>query len=287
MSTITSYFHFPLSWPQIISPKVFSPTAEERIKTIGQKAFVQLALSLSANVAFCAIFGSYMAPPGLTLLTIALGAVLTATLLTITIKTIWRRCHPDPSKPCMPAWWDHWSGRLARLSFVNLLTLKLNRYIHEWGHAGAAILTYQKAHPEVRVSFRQGSTTYAISHGLTRFGRFLGEHGALIFTTAAGLAAPVLLAMAEFAAAYHLHEKNPIASELLNAHGASQLLDTVLYTGFLAFQTSKEVTIHDSMMLWKIGGIHPVVTFASLLALPIAELCLFYYLRKRFNRSTA
>ncbi|MCE5318765.1 MAG: hypothetical protein LLG04_15560 [Parachlamydia sp.] len=276
MSAISNYLHFPHSWPQIVSRE-----STDRIKKIGQRAFVQLAISLSANVAFCAIFGSYMVPPSMTLLTVALGAVLTATLVTFTVKAIWRRCHPAGNKPFLPVWWDQWSGRLARMSLVNTLTLKLNRYIHEWGHAGAALLTYQKAHPEVRVSFRQGSTTYAVSHGLTRFGRFLGEKRALIFTTAAGLAAPVLLAMAEFAAAHHLHEKNPAASELLHAHGASQLLDTILYTGFLAFQTSKEVTIHDSMMLWKIGSIHPVVTFVSLIALPVAELCLFYYLRQR------
>lgn len=282
MPVISSNFYFPLSWPQ-----VFTPHIVDRIKIVGQRAFVQLAVSLSANIAFCCVFGSYMAPPGMTLLTVALGAVLTATLVTLTVKMIWCRCHPE-GKPLLPAWWDQWSGRLARLSLVNTLTLKLNRYIHEWGHAGAALATYQNAHPEVRVSFRQGTTTYAISHGLTRFRRFLGERGALVFTTAAGLAAPVLLAMAEFAAAHYLQEKQPIASELLQAHGASQLLDTILYTGWLAFQTSKEVTIHDSMMLWKVVGIHPAVTFASLVALPVAELCLFHCMRKKvLNPATA
>ena len=78
-----------------------------------------------------------------------------------------------------------------------------------------------------------------------------------------------------------MSETHPRISEFLTCHGLCQLLDTILYCSITAWNSSKEVVLHDSMLLWKLGGIHPLATLACAIALPLAELALFAYLRGR------
>ena len=51
----------------------------------------------------------------------------------------------------------------------------------------------------------------------------------MLFVRRQPLLAPVLVAMAEFAVAYGLCEKQPVISDLLIAHGLSQLTETIVY----------------------------------------------------------
>src|SRR4051794_39932614 len=115
MSAVSNDLHFPVhfpSWPQVASPE-----ALEKIRSVGQKAILQLGISLAANVAFCAVFGTCMMPPSMTVLTVALGAVLAAALAVLAVTAIWNKCHGKS-----PGWWDKWCGHLARTSLVNTLT---------------------------------------------------------------------------------------------------------------------------------------------------------------------
>lgn len=254
------------------------PGSIEKIQILAKRALGQLALSFAVNVTFCAVFGSFFVPPSMTVLTLAIGAMLSLTLVGGAIQTIWHRTHPSQAthSPSFAVGWEKLGGHLARLSLVNTLTLKLNRMIHELGHASAALLTFMKANPQIIANTRSGSTTYNISYGLTRFGKLLGEHRALLFTTAAGLAAPLLLAMGEFAIAHHLSERHLLIRDFLNYHALSQLLDLIIYCSILALSSSKDLLIHDSILLWQVGGIHPLVTLSVILALPITELYLFH-----------
>ena len=191
MAAISSHFSFPTLLPKV--PLFYLSEAVEKIREVAKSALAQLVVSFSVNVAFCAIFGSFFNASQHDVLSVLLAAALASWA----IRAVWQRCYPHGTARFEG--WDKWSGHLARCSLVNTLTLKLNRLIHEWGHAGAAWMTFIQANPEIVANCKQGSTSYAISYGLTPLGKALGEERALIFTTAAGLALPVLCAMAELA----------------------------------------------------------------------------------------
>lgn len=253
-------------------PKIpLSDATITNIKMIAQKALLNLAVSLAANVAFITVFGIYA--PEIVML---LSSVLAAAFVAIAIQKIWTRFISGTSSPT----WEICGCKIARLNLVNLMTMKLNRFIHELGHAGAALATYVKAQPEIIATIRNGSTSYYISFGLTRFGKFLGEQNAALFVTAMGLASPVLCAMAEFAISYNIYHDHPFLGDILTMNGLCQLLEGLIY-GMSAFLSSKNDLEHDFINLWMTGDIHPWMPMALIIALPLAEACLFMWLSHR------
>ena len=72
------------------------------------------------------------------------------------------------------------SGKLEHLSLFSIINLIQIAgplfWLHESGHALAAMACFLKANPKVRVfPFFRGDTEFAISNGFTFFGRFLGK----------------------------------------------------------------------------------------------------------------
>ena len=282
MQAISHYLPSP-TIPAIFTPSNYvSNKTMEKISAVTRNVFVELAVALAVNLSFNAAMGFFFLPASAHLLTIlAVGAAVT--VIAFTIIKIWRSCYPQEAETSCQNFaaisnnTDDAARGIARLSIVNTLTIKMTHYIHEFGHAGAAMLCYVGANPEIVVRWYEGSTEYITSHGLTKFGEYLGEFNALLFVTAAGLCTPVLCAMTEFAVAHQIHENHPIISEILNYHGLSQLLNVGIY-GLSAFFTSKMILQNDFILLWVVGEIHPLIPIALIIGLPLCEYLIFKYL---------
>ena len=285
MQGISHYLHLP-TIPSVFTPSHYvSSETMDKISAVGRNALVELGVALTVNLAFNFAVGFFFLPASANLLTV-LAAASVLTVMAVAIIKIWRSCYPpdaNPSQQSIDSMVHHVNDAargVARLSIVNTLTIKLTHYIHELGHAGAATLCYIGANPEIMVRWYEGSTEYITSHGLTKFGQYLGEFNALLFVTAAGLCTPVACAMTEFAVAHQIHESHPVISEILNYHGLSQLLNVGIY-GLSAFYTSKMVLQNDYILLWVVGEIHPAIPIALIIGLPLCEYLIFKYLDYR------
>jgi hypothetical protein len=266
MNAITNHFAPPIVSNVFNTIHEASKELANKVQAIASNTFVQIAASLALNLAFGFLVGAPLLPISVHLLTIACKVTLAALH---PLLEIWQACRsPQSGNPLKSA-----SKSLAHTSIINTVTLKISNYIHELGHAAAAVACYIRADPTISVHWNEGLTVYNISYGLTKFGEFLGEENALLFSTAAGIFTPVICAMAEFAVAHHIKEGHPIISELLNAHGLSQLFNTALY-GISAFVTSKLTMSHDFIFLWIVGGIHPLFPIGCILLLPLCEYAL-------------
>jgi hypothetical protein len=253
--SVSSYCHFDNI------THVFSHENACKIARAAQKTLCKLGTALAINIAFRYIFTACLIPHSTVVLTVCAFA-----LSIYVITLVAQRCLAHKKVHLF-------LNDVSRSTWVNALSLKLNHLIHEKGHAFAASLSFIDASPEIAVTYSKGSTTYAISNGLTRFGTFLGEQRALLFITAAGLFSPIFCTVAEFALAHGIADSYPNLSEILTDHGFSQLAETLLY-GASAYFTSPFNFQHDFIKLWQLGNIHPAVMLSVLLVLPLAEYCL-------------
>lgn len=229
----------------------------DKVCRIAKNAFTQASLSIAVNCAFRVTYGAFFMPQTVVLFT----SLVSAGLVVLSIKGIWDRCYPKKTTESSKI--DLFVSKIARLSIVNTLTLKLNHYIHEYGHALAAISTFLEAKPEIFANLREGRTSYVVSNGLTRFGKLMGEERSKLFVAAAGPFIAVACGMTEIIFSKFLGENHPLISELLNDHGFAQIVETILY-GMSTFVTSKMNLGHDFMYLWQYGGIHPTIPLTLL-----------------------
>lgn len=237
--------YFNLHWPNFNFSSQNTSEQVEKIKKIVSKSFTQAATSATVSAAVRVSLGTFMLPQTFIILTTAVqvGLVL------IAIQKISGQ-HFN--------FVENTTGKAARLSIINTFTLKLNHYIHEYGHALTALCTFVDSDPKVHADFRGGSTTYITSYGLTTLGKLLGEERSKLLIAAAGPLASVLFGSAEIALSTMVDQNHPLMAELLSDHGFVQIAETMLY-GLSAFTASKMNLGHDFIFLWQYGGIHPVV----------------------------
>jgi hypothetical protein len=182
---------------------------------------------------------------------------------------------------------------------VVALTLKLQIYIHEYGHMLAALLCFKDTNPIVEAGFLSGSTTFNMSNGLTSFGQLLEIKNVILFTSAAGLMAETITSIAQFAIVLLLKGDYPKISELINhvSNRDYKQISAVMSDGLQAF-AREYLTIHaitqcarmtlycvfepdslghDFYNIWKVGNIHPLVTLAVLIVIPLTQLFIKEY----------
>jgi hypothetical protein len=292
MQAITHHLH-SFSIPERIKSafsKLATKETFEKISRIANHVFLHLTVSLAINIAFDVAFGVLVLPVSAHVLTIACGVALAVVIALKIAKWAYDHFHSKSEESSkaqarvnLPvAHVDKIATGIADFSIVNTLMLKVSTYIHEAGHALAAMACFVNASPQIIVKWASGLTEYNISYGLTRFGTFLGEEASRIFVTSAGLFTPALFAIVEFSLAYGLHDKLPEVSDALNYHGLSQLLNVGLY-GLTAFTSSKMALAHDFIYLWHIGKIHPAVAITLLIGIPLCAFLAFKYLEYRKN----
>ena len=171
---------------------------------------------------------------------------------------------------------------ITQASIVNVAGLSgPNIAIHESGHALAALTLFRDPSPEVKIfPFMGGATSYHISNGLTKFGKFFGKNHALMIVTAAGMAASTLFALFEFAIADRIKEAYPLISQFMTHHAIFQLFNEIVYA-LTAFISNKMELSHDFICLWQKGGIHPLIPIAFMIALPLLEYAIIKYLNSQ------
>lgn len=254
----------------------------QKICKVAGRALAEVAISFTINVAVMMCFATPLSIPLVT--TALIGA-----FAGVVVSTAWELYRQNKAQPLpkTDAELKHELGtqnaeRLARFGMTNLAGLSgPNIAIHECGHALGAVSFFKNSHPKIDVfPFRGGQTSYQISYGLTKLGKFLGEHRSLLVTAGAGMMISTVFAMLEFGLAHGISGSYPTVSEWMNYHAISQLMNEVVY-GLTAFLVSRFDLTHDFVYLWKVGGIHPLIPIALMIALPLAEICLLKWLSSR------
>jgi hypothetical protein len=252
-----------------------------------EKCCSSLVAELGIQFALKYAFSAFLISQFTTVTTIASLAVTILVVIQATKKYFPEICKPHPLLQ-----------EALKTVFVSALVLKLNIYIHEYGHVLAALLCFINANPVVTAAFDSAETYYVTSYGLTLFGQLLGEHNAILFVTTAGLVAPVVVTIAEFAIAQLLKGNYPKFSELnalisrrnytqigkevfkgvkaftseyLTLHGMTQLAKGTFYC-INTFDSNNPQLADDYYRLWKVGNIHPLVTLAALTIIPLTQL---------------
>lgn len=238
---------------------LISKEAIDRVSHAALYVFKKLATALVLNIAIRVTFATFLVPQGTIITTLASLAFTTYLIIAIARKLL----NNQSSLPFL-------SG-LARSTFVEAITMKMNNYIHEYGHAIAAQMTYLQASSKVFATHAEGSHSYTVSYGLSSFGQCLGEMRSRLFITAAGLLTPIFATIGEFAVAYSIFENGSEWRELLIDHGFSQLANTIFYGGSTLLGDMQ--LENDFFHLWLGGGLHPLVTLGLLLAIPLAQVC--------------
>jgi hypothetical protein len=253
----------------------------QKIVTIAAKAFKELAVSFALNIAIL----TFTAAPVLSIP--VLTSALVGALVGVIISTAWDiyRSHKIKesglSEKLSLEITAAKTNKVARIAIANAVGMSgPNIAIHEAGHAFSSLAFFKNPHPKIQIlPFSGGGTSYEIN-GVTRLGRLLGEEKALLFTAGGGILASTIFVMLEIACAHGLKESHPALSEWLNYHAISQLLNEVIY-GATAFVVSRFDLSHDFVYLHQVGGIHPLVLIAAIIAIPLAEILLLKWLERK------
>ncbi len=228
-------------------------------------AFIELTASLALNLVVITFVAAPLNPSAITLALMGylVGAVVQGGFA---LYKKYKHSEEDATQP---------GQHIARVNTAVILGRAWpNIAIHETGHALSALSCFKKADPLISVSpMRGGNTNYAISYGLTPFGKLLGMQNARLLTSAAGIMASTVFAMLEFGLAEQIKDQHPTISKSLNYHGISLILTDVIY-GLTTFIASRADLTHDFMYLWQAGNIHPLIPITLMIAIPLIEVLL-------------
>lgn len=264
-----------------ISKKANLSPQSQKIVSIATKALKELVIAFAFNLTILA----FTAAPVLSIP--VLTSALIGALAGVIVSTAWDIYRNNKVKDAnfkqqlslelIAAKTD----KVAHLAIANAVGMSgPNIAIHEGGHALSAMAFFKNSKPSIEITpFVGGQTSYEIS-GLTRLGRLIGEEKACLFTAAGGLLASTVFVMFEIACAHGLKDSYPTISECLNYHAMTQLMNEVIY-GLTALFISHIDLAHDFVYLHQMGGIHPLVVIAVIIALPLAEICLLKWLESR------
>jgi hypothetical protein len=147
--------------------------------------------------------------------------------------------------------------------------------IHEFGHALAAALLYQNARPSIEVfPFVGGITRFWIT-SLTNLGKFFGNKYSRLIVSAAGPATGIFVATIELGLAHYLKREHPRLHRYLLCSAILCIAQHVIYALSTLWERNP-MSGHDFANLWKIGGLHPLISAICLVALPlIVQMVLF------------
>ena len=247
----------------------------DRVSPLAQDTLIKLGAAIAIN---CAIMTFFAVPFGVPITIAWLNhAVLFSTFYAIP-KVAFDIYRQRKTNDCLMKGANHAAG----LSIANSLGLGgLNPWIHELGHALAAVSLFKNPQVTIKVKpYSHGETSYYVSYGLTRLGKMLGIENCILFAAGAGMMASTIFAMTEFACAYGIQDRYPTLSQWMNYHAISQILNDVVY-GLTAFIARRSDLSHDFIRLWQTGEIHPLIPIGLMIALPLIEIAIFELLEHR------
>lgn len=237
-----------------------------KIRTYTLRVFIELGTSIALN---CGVMWFFAAPFTINALTVIAITSIIGVAAKIFFEINFGHNDEDPDA-LMPVIGE----MVSRTNLVNTAGLIYpNIWIHEAGHAVAAALCFKKPDIIMMVKpFTHGDTSFVTSNGLTTIGSYFGKYNAITLYRAGGLIGSTVFAMTEIAVAFFFKDKSPQVSLTLNCHAFSQIANDVL-AGIAALISRGFNVRNDYLALWKIGGIHPVISMTLMVALPIILYC--------------
>lgn len=239
-----------------------SDTVAERVQRIAIQTMAQLAVTLSIDVALMVAFAA------------PVGATFVAVGLAIGIG-IWAHETHSLGEGGSPVQALRRFAGLQKCTAIALGALGQaggpGYFIHELGHYVAALACYNDAKPSIIVNpFRGGLTTFDGGNGLTRFGSLMGARGSMALFAVAGVVSSTLFAMGGIEVAHRLRHQCRWARQIVVSLAVTQLVSEVFY-GLGVFFVREQGMTHDFLRLWYIGGIHPLIPIALIIALPLLQ----------------
>lgn len=244
------------------------------IKEVAKKSLIELAISL----AFSGIACFFVATP-MGMATLLICAV-TAAALNAIFRSVGACCKyrifqlkNDPSEEAQKekAYYQKilkFFQYIAPLTFSGLVdTNTRDLLIHEGGHALAANILIKNPNTHITVyPLKGGQTSYRMG-ALSKIGEFFGRAKSKLIIAAAGPALAVVTATIGFGTSLAISKSNPELSRYMKVAAITSIANHVLYA-LSALWTSVTQKGHDFIQLWA-GGIHPIVSAISIIALPI------------------
>ncbi len=186
----------------------------------------------------------------------------------------------DPDQKKIMETCEKVSEWIAKTSIMYAALSKVNGYIHEGGHALAALACFVKAHPIITVDWLDGETVSNLSNGMTSFGKLLGKESSKLLIHGAGLFAQGLFSLGEFIVAHQLQETVPLASQALNYHAFTNLLSMGSHA-LDTFINPDEPS--DYIALSKLGNIPPALAIALFIGIPLCTYLGYKYFENKSN----
>jgi hypothetical protein len=163
-------------------------------------------------------------------------------------------------------------GYVAPLLLSPLILASAHLLVHEAGHFLAAKLLFSNAAPKITITaFGDGLTSYAYAP-LSALGRRLGIARSYLLISAAGPAASVLASSLSTCLSHCVRKSYPNLRRYLLVAAIINLASELLYA-LEPLTKSNLPSSHDYAYL-KAGGIHPLASAATIVALPLVAFLL-------------
>ncbi|MEI8301331.1 MAG: hypothetical protein WCG10_06995, partial [Chlamydiota bacterium] len=154
----------------------------------------------------------------------------------------------------------------SAMSFATVFASTAGIAIHEIGHALAAVLLFKNPSVSISVNpWKNGLTTWS-SGPLSKVGKLCGLKEAKLMVAAAGAVLILAMSLGLFVASHVLKDRHPKVCQYLNMIVIMNLIIHIQYA-LSALGTHADPS-HDFVAL-KAGGIHPFVSVAVLVGLPV------------------
>jgi hypothetical protein len=243
--------HTTPAWVHSPSPKI------ELVKQVAKRSFAELAICLSLG---CAI-SLFVAPAlvGYLFTYILLQCLFSSAIRTVeAVMTYKKTMTPEKALTC----------RMLRTGSFSAVTGPLTQtLVHEMGHATAANRCFDHANPKIRIfPFLGGSTSFD-THELSRFGKWLGATGAVVFVTAAGAALTLLVSSILFWLSQKLRNTHPETSAYLFSYSSNDFLMHGYYALSATWANPTDFS-HDFVRLAALTGLSPVTMLVTIVAIP-------------------
>lgn len=248
---------------------------DSRIRKVALLTFLQIGFAIALNMT---ISQFYVVPVTLT--------VLTAGLIGSLIAWGYRCYRMKTSKDV-----DEHSVRAFEESGASYSTVPQHSlatvisdggpgiFVHESGHALAALACYKGVKPKITIiPFVGGRTTIDVCQGLTRLGKLLGERGAKLAFTVGGASMSLMASLGGLTMARAIKDKHPNISDMFFMTSVCQVAREALYALSAYFVVGAPPS-HDFIRLWMMTGISPLTATLFIVAVPLVH---YFAMRRLF-----
>lgn len=157
---------------------------------------------------------------------------------------------------------------LCPMTFTILDTTTRDVLVHESGHALTAMALYQNAKPRIEVFPLEGGVTRYSTGPMTKLGEFFGRKVSGVIVSGAGTAFSIIFATINIGLAHHFKQDHPELHRYFLCMAICTIAQHAIYA-LSALWEKRPSSGHDFVKLWRVGGIHPVISVICMIALPL------------------